>query len=127
MLEHSMLYPVSTVSRRLSSMDGMWKFCLDEQGDGENKNFSAGIPGKDLIPVPASFQDFYTEKDVREFAGDVWYEKDVFVPGEWEGKRIFIRFGAATHRAKVFVNGKEITEHEGGFLPFLSDVTDAVR
>ena len=121
-----MLYPVSTVSRRLSSMDGMWKFCLDEQGDGENKNFSAGIPGKDLIPVPASFQDFYTEKDVREFAGDVWYEKDVFVPGEWEGKRIFIRFGAATHRAKVFVNGKEITEHEGGFLPFLSDVTDAV-
>ena len=82
MLEHSMLYPVSTVSRRLSSMDGMWKFCLDEQGDGENKNFSAGIPGKDLIPVPASFQDFYTEKDVREFAGDVWYEKDVFVPGE---------------------------------------------
>lgn len=126
MLEHSMLYPVSTVSRRLSSMDGMWKFCLDEQGDGENKNFSAGIPGKDLIPVPASFQDFYTEKDVREFAGDVWYEKDVFVPGEWEGKRIFIRFGAATHRAKVFVNGKEITEHEGGFLPFLSDVTDAV-
>lgn len=126
MLEHSMLYPVSTVSRRLSSMDGMWKFCLDEQGDGENKNFSAGIPGKDLIPVPASFQDFYTEKDVREFAGDVWYEKDVFVPGEWEGKRIFIRFGAATHRAKVFVNGKEITEHEGGFLPFLSDVTDVV-
>ncbi len=126
MLEHSMLYPVSTVSRRLSSMDGMWKFCLDEQGDGENENFSAGIPGKDLIPVPASFQDFYTEKDVREFAGDVWYEKDVFVPGEWEGKRIFIRFGAATHRAKVFVNGKEITEHEGGFLPFLSDVTDAV-
>lgn len=50
----------------------------------------------------------------------------MFVPGEWEGKRIFIRFGAATHRAKVFVNGKEITEHEGGFLPFLSDVTDAV-
>lgn len=126
MLEHSMLYPVATVSRRLSSMDGMWKFCLDGQGAGEKENWGGGIPGKDLIPVPASFQDFYTEKDVREFAGDFWYEKDAFVPGEWKDKRVFLRFGAATHRAAVYVNGKKITEHEGGFLPFLADITDAV-
>ena len=79
-----------------------------------------------MIPVPASFQDFYTEKDVREFAGDFWYEKDAFVPGEWKDKRVFLRFGAATHRAAVYVNGKKITEHEGGFLPFLADITDAV-
>lgn len=125
MLEYSMLYPVSTVSRRLVSMDGMWKFCLDEREDGEQEHWERGIPGKELIPVPASFQDFYTEKDVREFAGDVWYEKDVFVPGEWKGKRLFLRFGAATHRACVYLNGKKITEHEGGFLPFLADVTDA--
>ena len=35
MLEYSMLYPVSTVSRRLVSMDGMWKFFLDEREGGE--------------------------------------------------------------------------------------------
>lgn len=127
MLEYSMLYPRTTLSRRSISMDGMWKFCTDAKSAGEQEGWNDGIPGNDRIPVPASFQDFYTEKDIREFAGDVWYEKDMFVPGEWERKKIFIRFGAATHRAVVYVNGRRITEHEGGFLPFLADVTDAVR
>lgn len=126
MLEYSMLYPKSTVSRRMFSMDGMWKFYIDRQGNGEKEGCADGIPGTDFIPVPASFQDFYTEKDIREFAGDVWYEKEIFVPDEWKGKQIFLRFGAATHRAAVYVNGKKITEHEGGFLPFLADVTDFV-
>ena len=127
MLEYSMLYPKTTASRRAVSMDGMWKFYLDREERGEKDGFADGIPGKDLIPVPASFQDFYTEKDIREFTGDVWYEKEMFVPKEWEGNKIFIRFGAATHRAVVFVNGKEAARHEGGFLPFCADVTDIVR
>lgn len=127
MLEYSMLYPKSSVSRRMASLDGMWKFCIDWDTAGEQSGWIDGIPGDDMIPVPASFQDFYTDKDIREFAGDVWYEKDAFVPGEWEGKKIFVRFAAATHRAVVYVNGVKITEHEGGFLPFCADVTDVVR
>lgn len=79
------------------------------------------------VRVPASFQDFYTEKDIREYAGDFWYEKDMFVPGEWSGKQVLLRFGAATHRAAVFVNGTKVAEHEGGFLPFCADVTEVVR
>lgn len=124
MLEYSMLYPKATQTRRAISLDGMWKFCLDKEGTGEEKHFPDGILGKDVIPVPASFQDFYTEKETREFTGDVWYEKEVFVPEEWKGKKVFLRFGAATHRAAVFVNGRKITEHEGGFLPFLADITE---
>ncbi len=127
MLEYSMLYPKTTASRRVVSMDGMWKFHLDELAVGEKEGWIDGLPGTEMIPVPASFQDFYTDKDIREYTGDVWYEKDMFVPGEWEGKNIFVRFGAATHRAVVYVNGVKITEHEGGFLPFCGDVTQVVR
>lgn len=127
MLEYSMLYPRNTVSRRAVSLDGMWKFCLDEKAVGESENWQNGIPGQEVIPVPASFQDFYTEKDIREYAGDFWYEKEVFVPGEWEGQQIQVRFGAATHRAVVYVNGIQTAEHEGGFLPFCADATDIVR
>lgn len=126
MLKHSMLYPRNTKSRRAVSMDGMWKFCLDPKGIGEGENYRNGLPGKERIPVPASFQDFYTEKDIREYTGDFWYEKEIFVPGEWNGYRIFVRFGAAAHRAAVYVNGEKITEHEGGFLPFCADVTESV-
>lgn len=127
MLDYSMLYPKNSVSRRMVSMDGLWKFRLDEAGKGEKEGWIEGIPGEERIPVPASFQDFYTTKDVREYAGDVWYENDFFVPGEWEGREVAIRFAAATHRAVVYVNGVKITEHEGGFLPFLAKATDVVR
>lgn len=127
MLEHSMLYPKTTLTRRRISMDGMWKFHLDERSVGENEGWIDGIPGEEMIPVPASFQDFYTEKDIREYTGDFWYETDFFVPGEWEGREILLRFGAATHRASVYVNGILITEHEGGFLPFSTKVTTVVR
>lgn len=127
MLEHSMLYPKTTLTRRRISMDGMWKFHLDERSIGEKEGWMDGIPGEEMIPVPASFQDFYTEKDIREYTGDFWYETDFFVPGEWEGREILLRFGAATHRASVYVNGILITEHEGGFLPFSAKVTTVVR
>ena len=127
MLEYSMLYPKMTAKRRAVSLDGMWKFSLDEASAGSREGWENGIPHPDRIPVPASFQDFYTQKEVREYAGDVWYETDVMVPQEWAGRKIFVRFGAATHRAEVFMNGTKVAEHEGGFLPFAADVTDTVR
>ncbi len=50
-----------------------------------------------------------------------------FVPSMLENRTIAIRFGAATHRVVVYVNGIEIRQHEGGFLPFQADVTNAIR
>lgn len=44
-----------------------------------------------------------------------------------EGQDVFLRFGAATHRAWVYLNGELLGEHEGGFLPFLVDVTEKAR
>ena len=122
-----MLYPVESSTRRSVSMDGMWKFSLDWKQEGEEKNWKNGVPGNEMIPVPASFQDFYTDKEIREYTGDVWYETDFFVPGEWQGKEVAIRFGSATHCACVYVNGVQAAAHEGGFLPFLAPVTDLVE
>ena len=64
-----MLYPKDTASRRAVSMDGMWKFRIDWQQQGYEEGWKDGIPCPDLIPVPASFQDFYTEKDIRDPSG----------------------------------------------------------
>lgn len=127
MLQYSMLYPQDSATRRRQSLDGMWKFKIDWETVGTIQHWENGIPETDTIPVPASFQDFYTDKDIREFCGDVWYEKDAFIPEEWKGKQVLIRFGAATHRACVYVNGVKAAEHEGGFLPFCADVTDTVN
>lgn len=127
MLEYSMLYPKNTLKRRSVLLDGMWKFCLDHEGVGGVYDWSAGIPGNERIPVPASFQDLYTDKNIREYTGDFWYETSLFVPEEWKGTDVFIRFGAATHRAVVYFNSVRVAEHEGGFLPFCANVTDYVQ
>lgn len=124
MRKGQMLYPRDTAARRAVSMDGMWKFMVDWKEKGRAEGWKDGLPDPDRIPVPASFQDLYTDKDIREFTGDVWYETDFFVPGEWKGKEVAVRFGCATHRAEVYVNGKRITSHEGGFLPFSAIVTE---
>jgi hypothetical protein len=58
---------------------------------GHQENWMGGLPDPDWIPVPASFADFYTDKDTREYTGDFWYETDVFVPGEWTGKFMHIK------------------------------------
>ena len=127
MLYPSMLYPQNNPFRRSVPLDGMWKFCLDPASRGEAEGWQNGIPGREQIPVPASFQDFYTDKDTREFCGDYWYERNFYLPAEWQGKRILLRFGAVTHRCTVYVNGQKAAEHEGGFLPFAADVSDFVR
>ena len=126
-MEHSLLYPLNTSTRSAMRLDGMWKFQIDWDGSGDEGDWEKGVPAPDLIPVPASFQDFYTDKKIREFTGDVWYENDILVPAHMQGDDVFLRFGAATHRAWVYINGELAGEHEGGFLPFLVDITGKAR
>lgn len=127
MLEYSLLYPLNTLTRTAMRLDGMWRFQIDWDEKGDEEKWQDGIPGDEMIPVPASFQDFYTDKRVREFTGDIWYESTVFIPSGMKGSDVFLRFGAATHRAWVYLNGEKVGEHEGGFLPFLVDITKASR
>lgn len=126
-MKQSLLYPRATTTRRVSPLDGMWRFQFDPASEGVAGGWADALPAPVSMPVPASFCDFFTNKDAREYTGDFWYETDFFVPGEWLGRELDIRFGSATHRARVFVNGVEVASHEGGFLPFNARVTDAVR
>lgn len=123
----SILYPIITKTRKVQSMDGMWKFKLDYDNKGKDEHWENGLSNYDMIPVPASFNDFYTDKDIREFTGDFWYETDVFVPDYFKGTHVDIRFGSVTHRCTVYVNGVEITSHEGGFLPFNARIDSVVK
>jgi beta-glucuronidase len=123
-----MLYPRDTATRERRSLNGLWRFMLDVAGEGRDERWWDGLPaGTREIPVPASYNDIFPERDVRGHVGDVWYETRVWVPARWEGQRIVLRFGSATHRAVVWVNGRQVAEHEGGYTPFEADVTDVIE
>jgi beta-glucuronidase len=78
------------------------------------------------IPVPASYNDIFPDPDTRDHVGDVWYETLARIPARWAGQRIVLRFGSAAHRAVVWVNGRQVAEHEGGYTPFEADITAVV-
>lgn len=126
-MERTLLYPCNSAIRRVLSLDGMWDFQFDPESKGIQEGWALELPQPVSMPVPASFCDFFTDKESREYTGDFWYMTDFFVPGEWSDRELLIRFGSATHHARVFVNGVEVTSHEGGFLPFNARVTELVR
>jgi beta-glucuronidase len=123
-----MLAPRDTPTRERKSLNGLWRFALDPDGDGRARNWPGGLPREAReVPVPASYNDIFTDPEVHDHVGQVWYETTFRVPSGWAGQRIMLRFGSATHRATVWVNGQEVVEHEGGFTPFEAEVTDLVE
>lgn len=121
-------YPRITRTRRIEDLCGTWDFQFDPESVGVEAGWAqAGLPDPIDMPVPASFNDVFTDKWSREYYGDFWYARRVFVPGEWRDKNVDLRFDSATHRATVYVNGTEVANHEGGFTPFVAHMNDVVR
>lgn len=107
-------------------LDGVWKFRFDPSACGEAEGWTEGLPDPILMPVPASFSDFFTTHQERDYCGDFWYQTGFYVPEDWQGQA-YVRFGSVTHRAAVYCNGQLLCIHEGGFLPIVVPVTDAVK
>ena len=59
--------------------------------------------------------------------GNMVYERDFDVPGEWDGRRVLLHFGAVDQIANVYVNNADVGTHEGGYLPFSFDVTEFIN
>lgn len=112
------LYPVQNAHRSVLSLDGLWQFRVDSKNEGRAAGWQNGLTGTVDMAVPSSYNDIFTEKELRDHCGDVWYETAIFIPEEWRDKDVFVRFGSATHRAVVWLNGQEVAAHDGGYMPF---------
>jgi beta-glucuronidase len=120
-----MLKPISTATREILRLDGLWRFALDDASTPEPW---AGELVTDLeAPVPASYNDVFADQTIRDHVGWVWYQRTVRVPRGWSGERVMLRVDAATHEGAVFVDGRRVAEHVGGYTPFEVDVTDTAR
>lgn len=123
----TVLYPVTNETRLSFCLNDMWHFRFDPESNGESLGWMNHLDSDLSLPVPASFQDFFTNPKDRNYCGDFWYEYDFFLPVLKEGDRALLRFGSISHRCVLYVNGVKITEHEGGFLPVIADITDAAH
>ena len=133
--------------RNTVSLNGDWHYLVDQpparelyDGNGNVKdsgyaqnthpNISTGRHNSEYdfstaptLKVPGDWNT--QEPTLFRFEGVVWYERDFdFQPVT--NKRTFLHVGAANYRSFVWVNGKHICEHEGGFTPFDCEVTAAL-
>nr|AAF65347.1 GUSA (N358Q)/MGFP5 fusion, hexaHis tagged [Binary vector pCAMBIA-1303] len=127
MVDLTSLRPVETPTREIKKLDGLWAFSLDRENCGiDQRWWESALQESRAIAVPGSFNDQFADADIRNYAGNVWYQREVFIPKGWAGQRIVLRFDAVTHYGKVWVNNQEVMEHQGGYTPFEADVTPYV-
>jgi beta-glucuronidase len=132
--------------RQTVSLDGQWRAIVDpyesgyldyryrpyaDGGMGANKKPTAAgdlveydFDAAGQLAVPG---DWNTQRpELLFYEGAVWYKKDFdYTPKH--GRRQFVWFGAANYHAIVFLNGKKLGEHVGGFTPFQFEVTGLLR
>lgn len=119
------LFPQQNNIRNTLNISGIWKFRIDSSDVGEKEKWYNGLSKTRPIGVPGSWNDQY--EDIMNYFGLAWYEQSSYIPANWRGQRIFIRFGSATYSAKVWINGRLSGTHEGGRMAFAFDITNLVK
>lgn len=112
------------VRAKWQNLNGPWQFSGAEAG--EQPVFGKDLDEKIIVPFPVESQ----LSGLERHEDHMFYRKLVNVPKDWkvgEGNRLKLNFGAVDYKARVWVNGKQVADHTGGYNAFSADVTDALK
>ncbi|MBN2217491.1 MAG: glycoside hydrolase family 2 [Pirellulales bacterium] len=115
-------YPRPQMVRKdWKNLNGLWHYAIRPRDAARPDEFDGQI----LVPFPAESALSGVKKRVGPDQR-LWYCRTFDVPEAWREGRVLLHFGAVDWEASVWVNGKPIGEHRGGYDPFTFDVTDAL-
>jgi hypothetical protein len=113
-----------------SNLNGSWQFRFDPRDEGLQAGWekpeAQGFDRTIVVPFPweSELSGIHQPKGAPKVG---WYRRRFRVPAEFpKDQRVWLRFGAVDWRTDVWVNGRKVGDHEGGYTPFEFDVTDAV-
>lgn len=137
--------PLNVYGRSVTSLNGMWKYFVDQQDigyydyrmnptrwgfflDAKPRNVSDlveySFDDSKSMKVPGDWNTQYEQ--LYWYEGSVWYRQKFNWKPE-QGRKALLYFAGANYLSRVWVNGKQVGVHEGGFTPFCFDVSDVVK
>lgn len=118
-------YPRPELVRdRWINLNGQWDFTLDLSDSGEERDLPLGRGFDRKILVPFAPESALSGIGFTDFMPAVWYRRTLIIPADWKGQRIILHFEAADYQTTVWINGKKVGQHSGGYTPFSLDITD---
>ncbi|MFJ3088778.1 LamG-like jellyroll fold domain-containing protein [Streptomyces sp. NPDC086838] len=117
------------VRDKWKNLNGQWEFAGAKAG--EKPVFGKKLDERITVPYPVESQ----LSGLERHEDHMFYRKLVTVPQNWAVKtdkhgkqnRLKLNFGAVDYQATVWVNGKKVAEHTGGYTAFTADITDAIK
>ena len=99
------------VKRKCVSLNGAWKMQKDENNVGREQGFQNGLSSNITTHVPSVWN---SKLDMLSYEGVVWYQKDFYS----EGGTVRLYFGAVMTECEVYLDGRLLGNHYGGFSSF---------
>ncbi len=124
-------FPTKPARRRIDFTQE-WKFTTGNPKNAESVGFNDSKWERVALPHTWNATDQYDDRNLNDgldiyanyYRGDAWYRKTFTPPDDANGKKLWIEFEAANQTAEVWLNGKPLGKHIGGFLNFKFDLTD---
>ena len=108
------------------NLNGQWSYTFDFSRSGMDRELfrSEGFDGQ--ITVPFAPQSELSGVGFTDFIPEMWYQRRLEIPADWDGKRILLHFGAVDYIASIYIDGRIAGRHWGGSSSFTIDITRLV-
>jgi len=116
-------YPRPQMVRpKWQNLNGLWEYSITPKGSAAPSEYSGYI----LVPYPVESALSGVKKPLRPDQW-LWYRRTLRIAPEQVGQRMLLHFGAVDSEATVYVNGREVGTHVGGYQSFTFEVTDVLK
>jgi hypothetical protein len=99
------------------SLNGLWEYAITPK-DIKPEKWDGFI----LVPYPVESALSGVKRRVTE-SENLWYKRTFKIPNVWRKKQILLNFEACDWETTVWVDGKEVGKHRGGYDPFTFNIT----
>ncbi len=119
-------YPRPQMVRNVwCNLNGLWEFAFDFSNSGKARGLVQQEHLEQTILVPFCPESKLSGVEFKDFIPAVWYKRRFTATEADLSGHLLLHFGAVDYACEVWMNGKPVGSHQGGYTPFTFDITDA--